>query len=81
MQTLEFRRHHKKRIKAKAKRIVGDVTPKELGVRCNHGMTICSCHLCGNPRKHFNAKTIQELKQDEYCLVEDSYSGIESLAD
>ena len=35
----------------------------------------------GNPRKHFNSKTFQELKQDEYCLVEDFHSGIGSLAD
>lgn len=62
MRTLEFMRHHRTRIKAK--RIVGDVTPKELGVR-----------------KHFSSKTFQELKQDEYCLVEDFHSGIGSLAD
>jgi hypothetical protein len=24
--------------------------------------TPCSCHMCGNPRKHFNAPTIQEIK-------------------
>lgn len=81
MRTSKFRRHHRTRIKAKAKRIVGDVTPKELGVHCNHRMAICSCHFCGNPRKHFNSEPIQGLKQDEYCLVEDSHSGIESLAD
>lgn len=35
----------------------------------------------GNPRKHFNSKTFQELKQDEYCLVEDFHIGIGPLAD
>jgi len=25
----------------------------------------CSCFMCGNPRKHFKLKTIQELKAEE----------------
>lgn len=25
----------------------------------------CSCWACGNPRKHFNEKTVQEKKADE----------------
>lgn len=24
----------------------------------------CSCMMCGNPRRYFNEKTIQELKAD-----------------
>jgi hypothetical protein len=26
----------------------------------------CSCHMCGNPRKHFKEKTMQEKRFDEY---------------
>lgn len=26
----------------------------------------CSCHMCGNPRKHFKEKTMQEKKADLY---------------
>jgi hypothetical protein len=29
----------------------------------------CSCHMCGNPRKHFKDKTIQEKRFDE-CEIE-----------
>jgi len=27
-------------------------------------MKFCSCLMCGNPRKHFKKKTLQELKAD-----------------
>lgn len=29
-----------------------------------HG-ALCSCPICGNPRRHFDALTIQELKANE----------------
>ncbi|MDX5935681.1 hypothetical protein [Acidithiobacillus thiooxidans] len=27
--------------------------------------TPCSCWMCGNPRRYFGEKTLQELRQDE----------------
>ena len=27
--------------------------------------TPCSCWMCGNPRRHFGKKTLQELRQDK----------------
>jgi hypothetical protein len=27
--------------------------------------TPCSCWMCGNPRRYFGEKTMQELRQDE----------------
>jgi hypothetical protein len=30
----------------------------------NHGK-LCSCHMCGNPRRHFNERTIQEKRHEE----------------
>jgi hypothetical protein len=27
----------------------------------------CSCHMCGNPRKHWKEKTIQEKRFDSEC--------------
>ena len=27
----------------------------------------CSCHVCGNPRKHWKEKTIQEKRFDSEC--------------
>lgn len=26
----------------------------------------CSCYMCGNPRKHFNEKSMQERKREEH---------------
>lgn len=37
----------------------------------NHGK-LCSCHMCGNPRKHFKEVTLQEKKADEYSAIDDS---------
>jgi hypothetical protein len=36
---------------------------KATGMMTNHGK-LCSCHMCGNPRKFFNEKTIQEQRSD-----------------
>lgn len=34
-------------------------------VRLENTTVHCSCTMCGNPRKHFNEKTIQEKQFDE----------------
>lgn len=41
-----------------------EITPRMIGIASNHGK-LCSCHMCGNPRKFFNMKTLQEQKFDE----------------
>ena len=41
----------------------GDWSPRIIGIR-SHTPTLCSCWMCGNPRKYFNAKTIQEMKNE-----------------
>lgn len=28
----------------------------------------CSCHMCGNPRKHWKDKTVQEKRFEEYDI-------------
>ena len=66
--TRAYRRHHMKRLKKKRIAWWGDV-------RNYHTPTMCSCFMCGNPRKHFNQLTIQERK---YARESDSWwSGIE----
>ena len=30
----------------------------------------CSCEMCGNPRKHFNEKTLRERKSDDKFKTE-----------
>ncbi len=60
-----IRRHHIERLKAK--RIKEDYwcdkmdNPRLLGI-CVNTPHPCSCYVCGNPRKHFNEKTIQEKR-------------------
>lgn len=31
-----------------------------------HSPHNCSCHMCGNPRKHWKEKTMQEKRADLY---------------
>lgn len=38
-------------------------TPSEIG-KIARTKTPCSCPMCGNPRKYFKDRTIQELKKD-----------------
>ncbi len=62
------RRHHQRRMKVKAKRIVNDNGFPEYANEChkiaNH-LTVCSCYMCGNPRKHTGEVTMQERKAHE----------------
>ena len=64
------RRHHKERLKNKRKRDIVYYTGCPIN---KHVITpkICSCIMCGNMRKYFGnskqAKTVQELRADEYC--------------
>lgn len=36
-----------------------------------HSPHNCSCHMCGNPRKWFNEKTMQEKRMDDYYRAVD----------
>jgi hypothetical protein len=58
-----LRRHHLERMKRKvADYYLGYAkgNPRLIG-RLAHTRTICSCPMCGNPRRHFKIKTRQEL--------------------
>jgi len=62
------RRHHKKRMKQKAKRKVrkshwfyDDDQAEEYANKNAEHLANCSCWLCGNPRKHYNKLTRQEI--------------------
>ena len=41
----------------------GDWDSKSIGLK-SHTPCGCSCYMCGNPRKYYNEKTIQELKNE-----------------
>ncbi|GAB5402767.1 MAG: hypothetical protein Aurels2KO_09980 [Aureliella sp.] len=58
------RRHHKFRIREKAKRVLkwlmGDVYDDTDATKRSEYLAGCSCSMCGNPRKFFNEPTRKE---------------------
>jgi len=63
------RRHHLARMKKKYRRnfswlYLSDA--RSIGITARTPKR-CSCFMCGNPRKYFKVKTIQEQKSDQ-CL-------------
>ena len=72
MRDKEYRIHQSNKHKARAKQIICDswkIEPTEKNV----GMTAktphrCSAWCCGNPRKWFKEKTIQERRIEDYSL-------------
>lgn len=69
------RRHDAERIKAvRARRQALHGSPgaprpsdKQVGV-LGHTAALCSCVLCGNPRKFFGERTVQELREMQPAL-------------
>ncbi|MCY4614657.1 MAG: hypothetical protein OXB94_13695 [Nitrospira sp.] len=53
-----LRRLQKARIKAKARRIY----PHDGQAKSADHLAVCSCWMCGNPRKWYGEPTIQERK-------------------
>ncbi len=63
-----LRRHHYRRLKRKRERFRRDVSSAPTGPH-DLGMAVatpkgCSCWMCGNPRRYFREKTLQERKAD-----------------
>jgi len=71
-----IRRHHVKRLNKKRKGYwSGILLSQEHNALRWCGMITktpkpCSCHMCGNPRKYFNERTMQEKKSDA-ALIQD----------
>ena len=72
---LAYRRHQERRIKQRVRTVLirwrawardtrfeREIGPDEVGRYAHHGLAICSCPLCGNPRRHFGDLPIQELR-------------------
>lgn len=61
------RRHHHDRIKHNRRFHWGrhrDLSLEpEIWARAIDTPTPCSCYMCGNPRKHFEQKTMQERRE------------------
>lgn len=57
------RRFHSQRMKNKAILLSKIYEIPNLKYISDH-LKACSCSMCGNPRKYFNEKTLQEKKSD-----------------
>lgn len=69
MKGLAYRRHHRKRMIARATQIMKTWGNNSLWIdqtacRWADNMKKCSCDMCCNPRKHVGP-TIQELRFDQ----------------
>lgn len=65
-----IRRHHISRLKKVRKQYWGRsktfiMTPKHLGMVVQYPQK-CSCVMCGNERRVYNQRTIQEKKQIQF---------------
>lgn len=62
------RRHHKDRVRSRALRLfagpLSGRNPDYAHVVADN-ITVCSCWMCGNPRRHYRELTIQERRADE----------------
>ena len=76
MRTSDYRRHQMFKRRKKALKIAKSVfNMKEedaidFSLHYSNDLKMCSCPMCGNPRKHFNEKTIQEIKSIEKFQAE-----------
>ena len=52
------RRHHQRRMKVKPRKLY----PQNDKAKFANHLAVCSCWMCGNPRKVTGEKTIQERK-------------------
>jgi hypothetical protein len=60
-----IRRHHYQRLKRKRKNYwYRNLSDRHLGIVVNTPR-VCSCPLCGNPRRHWNEMTVQERREFE----------------
>jgi len=63
-----IRRHHRERLKKKREREIfsrwcyNEPTDRDIGVSIDTPCP-CSCPWCGNPRRHFGEKTVQERRE------------------
>ena len=61
------RRHDMERMKARARRLfLTALRGRDLdhAHRVADNITVCSCWMCGNPRRHLRERTMQERRFD-----------------
>ncbi len=67
MRSRGIRRHHEARVKAWVRSYYGGYAagdPRSLG-KIARTRRLCSCPMCGNPRKFWKQETIQEMRARE----------------
>ena len=67
MRSRGMRRHHEERVKARVRSYYGGHAagdPRRIGMIA-HTRRLCSCWMCGNPRKYWKQETIQESRARE----------------
>ena len=75
-----IRRHNREMLNKKvAKQIkfiyhLNPVVHQKLVKHMVKNRTLCSCWMCGNPRKYFNHKTIQEERNEDYDYDDENNS-------
>ena len=63
MTGLAQRRHDRFRMRKRAGDVMKDWgTSKKFVPYMADNMQLCSCYMCGNPRKHFGELTVQERR-------------------
>ena len=68
MRSRAVRRHHEHRIKLRVRSYYGGYArhiPRSLG-HIAHARQLCSCVVCGNPRRYFGEPTMQERRAERY---------------
>jgi len=66
------RRHHTARLKAARRRYWGRdlrAEPQQLGM-CVNTAAVCSCAMCGNPRRIHKERTVQERSAEGLLKAE-----------
>ncbi len=71
MWSLAWRRHHESRMKYRVRQYYGGYAkdkPRHVG-RIAHARKPCSCWMCGNPRRYFKERSLQERRalQPDTC--------------
>lgn len=60
---------------ARMKKRAQKLYPHDENARLANHLAACSCHMCGNPRKHFSEPTMQEKR-----AMQDARQQLERIA-
>ncbi|HEX7174361.1 MAG TPA: hypothetical protein VF240_03645 [Pyrinomonadaceae bacterium] len=66
MKSRSLRRHHEERIKRRVRKYYGGVHDGDLRRigQMAHARKLCSCWMCGSPRRYFGERTLRERRLD-----------------